>query len=126
MNDPAMNRAPFSEDHPILDRFRLQGRGGAGGCPLVEGAQRTSLAAEWAPYGVRVNAISPGIVRTPLIESEALAHLKDEWLTQIPIESEALAHLNHEWLTQIPMGRLAEVSDIRPACCTWRATPRTT
>ena len=26
MNDPAMNRAPFSEDHPILDRFRLDGR----------------------------------------------------------------------------------------------------
>ena len=26
MNDPATNRAPFSEDHHILDRFRLDGR----------------------------------------------------------------------------------------------------
>jgi NAD(P)-dependent dehydrogenase (short-subunit alcohol dehydrogenase family) len=53
------------------------------------------LATEWAPDGLRVNAVSPGIVRTPLIESEQLAPLKDEWLTQIP------------------MGRLAEVADIQ-------------
>lgn len=53
------------------------------------------LATEWAGYGVRVNAVSPGIVRTPLIESAELAPLKDEWLTQIP------------------MGRLAEVADIQ-------------
>lgn len=53
------------------------------------------LATEWAEHGVRVNAVSPGIVRTPLIESAELAPLKDEWLTQIP------------------MGRLAEVADIQ-------------
>jgi len=53
------------------------------------------LATEWAEHGVRVNAVSPGIVRTPLIESPDLAHLKDIWLEQIP------------------MGRLAEVADIQ-------------
>ena len=53
------------------------------------------LATEWAEHGVRVNAVSPGIVRTPLIESEDLAPLKDDWLAQIP------------------MGRLAEVADIQ-------------
>lgn len=53
------------------------------------------LATEWAEHGVRVNAVSPGIVRTPLLESEALRDLKDVWIEQIP------------------MGRLAEVADIQ-------------
>ena len=54
-----------------------------------------SLATEWAEHGVRVNAVSPGCVRTPLLESEALRDLKDVWIEQTP------------------MGRLAEVSDIQ-------------
>jgi NAD(P)-dependent dehydrogenase (short-subunit alcohol dehydrogenase family) len=57
-----------------------------------------TLAAEWADRGVRVNCISPGIIRTALIE-----------------ESEELAPLVSEWLSQIPMGRLGEVTDLQAA-----------
>ncbi len=56
-----------------------------------------SLAAEWADRGVRVNCISPGIIRTPLIDTPALAPLVQEWLRAIPA------------------GRLGEVTDLQGA-----------
>jgi NAD(P)-dependent dehydrogenase (short-subunit alcohol dehydrogenase family) len=57
-----------------------------------------SLAAEWADRGVRVNCISPGIVRTPLI-----------------MNSPDLAPLVSRWLQDIPMGRLCELEDLQGA-----------
>jgi sorbose reductase len=54
-----------------------------------------SLAAEWAPRGVRVNCISPGYTRTPLVDQ--------------------VAHLVPGWLKDIPLGRMAETSDLQGA-----------
>ena len=54
-----------------------------------------SMAAEWAARGVRVNCISPGYTRTPLVEQVG---------ELIPI-----------WLKDIPMGRMAEVTDLQGA-----------
>jgi NAD(P)-dependent dehydrogenase (short-subunit alcohol dehydrogenase family) len=55
-----------------------------------------TLAAEWADRGIRVNCMSPGIIRTALIE-----------------QSPALAPLVSEWLSTIPAGRLGEVTDLQ-------------
>lgn len=60
-----------------------------------------SLAAEWAPRGVRVNSISPGYTRTQLVE---------EFLEQ-PVGQEKLP----TWLSMTPMERLAEVTDLQGA-----------
>lgn len=54
-----------------------------------------SFAAEWAARGVRVNCISPGYTRTPLVDQ--------------------VAHLVDGWLADIPMGRMAETSDLQGA-----------
>ena len=60
-----------------------------------------SLAAEWAPRGLRVNSISPGYTRTRLVED----------LLQTPA-GQAIAP---QWLALTPMGRMAEVTDLQGA-----------
>jgi NAD(P)-dependent dehydrogenase (short-subunit alcohol dehydrogenase family) len=60
-----------------------------------------SLAAEWAPRGVRVNSISPGYTSTPLVEN----------LLATP-EGQAIVP---EWLKRVPAGRMAEVTDLQGA-----------
>jgi NAD(P)-dependent dehydrogenase (short-subunit alcohol dehydrogenase family) len=55
-----------------------------------------SLAAEWAPFGVRVNAVAPGYVRTdmsPVDRPEFAAH----------------------WIGDTPQGRAALPEEIAPA-----------
>jgi NAD(P)-dependent dehydrogenase (short-subunit alcohol dehydrogenase family) len=41
------------------------------------------LAVEWAPYGIRVNSLSPGYTRTEM--TETVAHLIPQWEAQIPM-----------------------------------------
>jgi NAD(P)-dependent dehydrogenase (short-subunit alcohol dehydrogenase family) len=54
-----------------------------------------SLAAEWAPYGVRVNAVAPTYIDTPLVHSVAGVE------TMMP-----------DWLRDTPMGRLGRPDEI--------------
>lgn len=55
-----------------------------------------SLAVEWAQYGIRVNSISPGYMKTEMTMS-------------------SMAHLFQTWESLTPMGRLGEPEELRGA-----------
>lgn len=55
-----------------------------------------SLAVEWAQYGIRVNSISPGYMKTEMTMS-------------------SMAHLFPAWESLTPMGRLGEPEELRGA-----------
>ncbi len=58
------------------------------------------LAAEWAPYQIRVNAISPGVTVTPLMENMVKSGVVNEDI----------------YLSRIPMGRFAQPEEIAESC----------
>ncbi len=60
-----------------------------------------SLAAEWAPRGIRVNSISPGYTRTQLVDD----------LLKTPAGQKVLP----QWMALTPMGRMGEVTDLQGA-----------
>ena len=63
------------------------------------------MAVDYAPHNVRVNAICPGVIETPL--------LRRSWaLAQGVEESEVDELLAGHWHPKIPMGRLGAVDDI--------------
>jgi len=55
-----------------------------------------SLAAEWAPKGIRVNAIAPGYVKTEIADID-------------------LPEYRHYWVDEVPMQRYAQPEEIAPA-----------
>ncbi|MCL2550706.1 MAG: glucose 1-dehydrogenase [Actinomycetia bacterium] len=55
-----------------------------------------SLAAEWAPSKVRVNAIAPGYTKTEISDID-------------------LPEYKHYWIDEVPMQRYAQASEIAPA-----------
>jgi NAD(P)-dependent dehydrogenase (short-subunit alcohol dehydrogenase family) len=60
-----------------------------------------SLAAEWAARGVRVNSISPGYMRTALLEAL--------------LESPEGQQMVPQWIDMTPAGRLGDVADLQGA-----------
>ncbi|MFN8675561.1 MAG: SDR family oxidoreductase [Thermomicrobiales bacterium] len=56
----------------------------------------TGLAREWGTTGVRVNAVGPGPIRTPLTEPLFAAH---DWLEP-------------KWVESVPLGRIGEPEDL--------------
>lgn len=64
-----------------------------------------SLALDYAPQGIRVNAVVPGITRTPLVTAGVTADRHEEVLARVTADARE----------QVPLGRMAEPQEIAAA-----------
>ena len=96
----------------ISSRLARVGMPGVSGYAATKGAINAftvAAAVELAPQGIRVNAVAPGMTKTPLIE---------EWLGEQPDPAAAEAEVTG----RIPLARLAAPGDIAGAV-TFLASP---
>ena len=68
-----------------------------------------SLAAEWAPHGVRVNALAPGYVKTEMAPVDD-PHFKPRWIDDAPMQRHAAARGDRA-LDRLPGERRVELHD---------------
>ena len=78
----------------------LPGRVAYSSCKAAVISMTRTLAAEWAPHRIRVNAVSPGITMTNLTEEAFKAGISDR----------------QTYLSRIPLGRMAMPEEIAGAC----------
>jgi NAD(P)-dependent dehydrogenase (short-subunit alcohol dehydrogenase family) len=89
----------------VVSRYALVGGPGMGVYSAAKGALLSltrTAAIEWAPWGVRVNAVAPGPTDTPLLQ---------EWIGQQPDPSAFTSQL----ATTVPLGRLGAPEDVAAA-----------
>lgn len=95
---PALKAAPGATVVNIASIAAYAGQGGSLGYSPSKGAIKMftqSLAAELAPLGVRVNALAPGVIATPMTEATRAQPEKLE-----------------KFMTRIPMGRVGQPEDL--------------
>ncbi len=100
-----MRRAGRGSVINVVSRFALVGGAEMGIYSAAKGALLSltrSAAIEWAPSGVRVNAVAPGPTDTPLIRA---------WIDEQPDPAAFRARLH----ASVPLGRIAEPDDVAAA-----------